>query len=427
MVTHSIKVEGIGKVYQLAHQSTLHTSFREALTSAALAPLRRFRQLRGTDASMEDFWALRDISFSVEPGEVVGIVGGNGAGKSTLLKILSRITEPTEGRAVLRGRIASLLEVGTGFHPELSGRENIFLNGAILGMKRREIIAKFDAIVAFAEVEKFLDTPVKRYSSGMYVRLAFAVAAHLEPEILIVDEVLAVGDAEFQKRCLGKMKEISEAGARTVLFVSHNMAAVSALCTRALLLSHGSLKADGSPASVIQDYLIPATVDVEGGADLRAAEGRPRGVTPVFTSLRVLGPSGKQAAALLPGDPVSIELSLSLARPLRAPRIGVGVNNARGDRIFALATYLSPQPVARVAGDASIEASFRLPPLYPGRYSLDISLSAEEGPFIDQVEGAAAFEVVQDGYLGSSHPYFPEMGMVLVPSTWKVCEAAETA
>jgi lipopolysaccharide transport system ATP-binding protein len=427
MVTHSIKVEGIGKVYQLAHQSTLHTSFREALTSAALAPLRRFRQLRGTDASMEDFWALRDISFSVEPGEVVGIVGGNGAGKSTLLKILSRITEPTEGRAVLRGRIASLLEVGTGFHPELSGRENIFLNGAILGMKRREIIAKFDAIVAFAEVEKFLDTPVKRYSSGMYVRLAFAVAAHLEPEILIVDEVLAVGDAEFQKRCLGKMKEISEAGARTVLFVSHNMAAVSALCTRALLLSHGSLKADGSPASVIQDYLIPATVDVEGGADLRAAEGRPRGVTPVFTSLRVLGPSGKQAAALLPGDPVSIELSLSLARPLRAPRIGVGVNNARGDRIFALATYLSPQPVARVAGDASIEASFRLPPLYPGRYSLDISLSAEEGPFIDQVEGAAAFEVVQDGYLGSSHPYFPEMGMVLVPSTWRVCEAAETA
>ena len=427
MVTHSIKVEGIGKVYQLAHQSTLHTSFREALTSAALAPLRRFRQLRGTDASMEDFWALRDISFSVEPGEVVGIVGGNGAGKSTLLKILSRITEPTEGRAVLRGRIASLLEVGTGFHPELSGRENIFLNGAILGMKRREIIAKFDAIVAFAEVEKLLDTPVKRYSSGMYVRLAFAVAAHLEPEILIVDEVLAVGDAEFQKRCLGKMKEISEAGARTVLFVSHNMAAVSALCTRALLLSHGSLKADGSPASVIQDYLIPATVDVEGGADLRAAEGRPRGVTPVFTSLRVLGPSGKQAAALLPGDPVSIELSLSLARPLRAPRIGVGVNNARGDRIFALATYLSPQPVARLSGDASIEASFRLPPLYPGRYSLDISLSAEEGPFIDQVEGAAAFEVVQDGYLGSSHPYFPEMGMVLVPSTWKVCEAAETA
>ena len=427
MASNSIKVEGVGKLYQLAHQSTLHTSFREALTSAALAPLRRFRQLRGTDASMEDFWALRDVSFTVEPGEVVGIVGGNGAGKSTLLKILSRITEPTEGRAVLRGRIASLLEVGTGFHPELSGRENIFLNGAILGMKRREIVAKFDAIVAFAEVEKFLDTPVKRYSSGMYVRLAFAVAAHLEPEILIVDEVLAVGDAEFQKRCLGKMKEISEGGARTVLFVSHNMAAVSALCSRALLLSHGSLKADGSPASVIQDYLIPAAVEVGGGADLLVAEGRARGMTPVFKSLRILGPSGEQAGALLPGDQVSIELSLALPRPLRAPRVGVGVNNARGDRIFALATYLSPQPVARLAGDTSIQASFRLPPLYPGRYSLDISLSTEEGPFLDEVASAAAFEVLQDGYLGSTQPYFPEMGMVLVPSTWKVCGAAEAA
>ena len=427
MASSSIKVEGIGKLYQLAHQSTLHTSFREALTSAALAPLRRFRQLRGTDASMEDFWALRDVSFTVEPGEVVGIVGGNGAGKSTLLKILSRITEPTEGRAVLRGRIASLLEVGTGFHPELSGRENIFLNGAILGMKRREIVAKFDAIVAFAEVEKFLDTPVKRYSSGMYVRLAFAVAAHLEPEILIVDEVLAVGDAEFQKRCLGKMKEISEGGARTVLFVSHNMAAVSALCSRALLLSHGSLKADGSPASVIQDYLIPAAVEVGGGADLLVAEGRARGMTPVFKALRILGPSGEQAGALLPGDQVSIELSLALPRPLRAPRVGVGVNNARGDRIFALATYLSPQPVARLAGDTSIQASFRLPPLYPGRYSLDISLSTEEGPFLDEVASAAAFEVLQDGYLGSTQPYFPEMGMVLVPSTWKVCGAAEAA
>jgi len=426
MTTHSIKVEGIGKLYQLAHQSTLHTSFREALTSAALAPLRRFRQLRGTDASMEDFWALRDISFTVEPGEVVGIVGGNGAGKSTLLKILSRITEPTEGRALLRGRIASLLEVGTGFHPELSGRENIFLNGAILGMKRREIIAKFDAIVAFAEVEKFLDTPVKRYSSGMYVRLAFAVAAHLEPEILIVDEVLAVGDAEFQKRCLGKMKEISEGGARTVLFVSHNMAAVSALCTRALLLSHGSLKADGSPATVIQDYLIPAAVE-GGGADLLEAEGRARGVKPVFTSLRILGPSGAQTTALLPGDQVSIELSLALPRPLRAPRIGVGVNNARGDRVFALATYLSPQPVARLSGQSSIQASFRLPPLYPGRYSLDISLSTEEGPFIDEVQSAAAFEVLQDGYLGSTHPYFPEMGMVLVPSAWTVCGVTEAA
>ena len=204
---------------------------------------------------IEEFWALKDVSFEVQEGEVLGIIGRNGAGKSTLLKILSRITEPTSGRITLRGRVASLLEVGTGFHPELTGRENIFLNGAILGMSRAEIRKKFDEIVAFAEIEKFLDTPVKRYSSGMYVRLAFAVAAHLEPEILIVDEVLAVGDAEFQKKCLGKMNEVSRRDGRTVLFVSHNMAAVTQLTERAILLSHGSIAHSGECQSVVQFYL----------------------------------------------------------------------------------------------------------------------------------------------------------------------------
>ena len=424
MTSPAISVEGIGKLYQLAHQSERHTSFREALTSMALAPLRRFRQLRGTDTSMEDFWALRDVSFTVQPGEVVGIVGRNGAGKSTLLKILSRIAEPTEGRAVMKGRIASLLEVGTGFHPELSGRENIYLNGSILGMKRREIAAKFDDIVAFAEVEKFLDTPVKRYSSGMYVRLAFAVAAHLEPEILIVDEVLAVGDAEFQKRCLGKMKEISEGGGRTVLFVSHNMAAVSALCSRAVLLSKGRLELDGSPAEVIQRYLIPASFDAGTGVDLRAAPGRPAGHVAVFQSLRIRGASGSAMTSLLPGDTVTLDLGLALAAPLRSPRIGIGVNNARGDRIFAVATYLSPQPVERIDAVSTVQVTFTLPPLYPGRYTLDVGLSAEDGNFMDQIESAAAFDVLQDGFLGSTHPYFPEMGMVLVPSEWHVTAAS---
>ena len=419
MTSPAISVEGIGKLYQLAHQADRHTSFREALTSMALAPLRRFRQLRGTDSSMEDFWAVRDVSFSVQPGEVVGIVGRNGAGKSTLLKILSRIAEPTEGRAVMKGRIASLLEVGTGFHPELSGRENVYLNGSILGMKRREIAAKFDAIVAFAEVEKFLDTPVKRYSSGMYVRLAFAVAAHLEPEILIVDEVLAVGDAEFQKRCLGKMKEISEGGDRTVLFVSHNMSAVSALCSRAVLLVNGRLVVDGSPAEVIQRYLIPASFDAGAGVDLSVAPGRPAGKDAMFQSLRIQGADGDSVTALLPGDPVKLELGMALPSSLRAPRIGVGVNNARGDRVFAVATYLSPKPIDRLETEAIAQVAFNLPPLYPGRYTLDVSLSAEDGSFIDLVESAAAFDVLQDGYLGSTHPYFPEMGMVLVPSEWR--------
>ncbi len=250
----AISVNNLGKMYRLSHLSGKAESFREAITSAVLGPFRRLRQLSGRDESMEEFWALKDVSFEFQPGEVVGIIGRNGAGKSTLLKVLSQIVEPTVGEVILRGRVASLLEVGTGFHPELTGRENIFLNGSILGMKKREIVAKFDEIVAFAEVDKFLDTPVKRYSSGMYVRLAFAVAAHLDPEILIVDEVLAVGDAEFQKKCLGKMREVAKGSGRTVLFVSHNMAAVESLCTRGLLLSAGSVSMQGTASEAVAAY-----------------------------------------------------------------------------------------------------------------------------------------------------------------------------
>jgi lipopolysaccharide transport system ATP-binding protein len=228
---------------------------------------------------MEDFWALHQVSFDVAPGDVVGIIGRNGAGKSTLLKILSRITEPTEGRVHLRGRVASLLEVGTGFHPELTGRENIFLNGAILGMNRAEIRRKFDAIVEFAEIERFLDTPVKRYSSGMFVRLAFAVAAHLEPEILIVDEVLAVGDAVFQQKCMGKMDAVSKREGRTVLFVSHNMAAIQHLCGRAVLLKGGQIHTEGDPARVVSEYLTDArqgqTVSLDDWKD-RSTTGEAR-------------------------------------------------------------------------------------------------------------------------------------------------------
>lgn len=242
-----IEIQGICKRYQLGGQRGGYLTLREELG-------RLVRSLGKRSAKAPDFWALRDVSFDIQQGEAVGIIGRNGAGKSTLLKILSRITPPSDGRIVMRGRVASLLEVGTGFHPELTGRENIFLNGAILGMSRAEVRTKFDEIVAFAEVEKFLDTPVKRYSSGMYVRLAFAVAAHLEPEILVVDEVLAVGDAQFQKKCLGKMGEVAKGG-RTVLFVSHNMAAINRLCSRAFLLEHGQLVESGEAAIVTSRYL----------------------------------------------------------------------------------------------------------------------------------------------------------------------------
>ncbi|MGI9089224.1 MAG: ABC transporter ATP-binding protein [Chthoniobacterales bacterium] len=247
-----IRAENVGKKYRLgrAGQSVGYRTLRDTLSEGA----RNLFGRNGDRGSAEEFWALRDLSFEITQGEVVGIIGRNGAGKSTLLKILSRITEPTSGKVRITGRVASLLEVGTGFHPELTGRENIFLNGAILGMARVEIKAKFDEIVAFAEVEKFLDTPVKRYSSGMYVRLAFAVAAHLEPEILIVDEVLAVGDSEFQRKCLGKMKDVSRAG-RTVLLVSHTMPAISALCTKAILMQSGRIAASGYPDDVIRTYL----------------------------------------------------------------------------------------------------------------------------------------------------------------------------
>ena len=251
MSDSAITVQNLSKRYVIGHESR-HDNLRDSLHHTARKLWRRFRW--GTGFQTEDFWALRDVSFEVKRGEVVGIIGRNGAGKSTLLKILSRITEPTSGRVAIRGRVASLLEVGTGFHPELTGRDNIFLNGAILGMKRAEIRRKFDEIVAFAEVERFLDTPVKHYSSGMYVRLAFAVAAHLEPEILIVDEVLAVGDAQFQKKCLGKMNDVATRQGRTVLFVSHNMTAMRSLCTRGVFLHQGSVLSDGPMAETSTAY-----------------------------------------------------------------------------------------------------------------------------------------------------------------------------
>ncbi len=253
MIKTAIRVEHLGKKYKIGRRESYKT-FRDAIANIASAPLRRLKQKSNSIKADEYFWALKDVSFEVEPGEVVGIIGRNGTGKSTLLKILSRITSPSSGSVELHGRISSLLEVGTGFHPELTGRENIYLSGSILGMKRREIDEKFDDIVKFAEVDKFLDTPAKRYSSGMYVRLAFAVAAHLEPEILLVDEVLAVGDASFQKKCLSKMQSVGEEG-KTVLFVSHNMSAITRLCPRTILLDMGSVMHDGPSPHVVSSYL----------------------------------------------------------------------------------------------------------------------------------------------------------------------------
>src|SRR5262245_12805301 len=292
----AIRVEGLGKCYQVrqGQKRAKYRTFRETLTDLALAPV-RWR------AGGKEFWALKDVSFEVQSGEVVGIIGRNGAGKSTLLKTLSQITRPTTGRVEINGRVGSLLEVGTGFHPELTGRENIYLNGSILGMSRKEIDRKFDEIVAFADIEKFLDTPVKRYSSGMYVRLAFAVAAHLEPEILIVDEVLAVGDAAFQKKCLGRMKTIGSEG-RTVLFVSHNMSAMLALCRSALRIDQGRVVDIGETSSVVESYTRTLGTSAEGLVDLANHPSRQRGCQSLLKGIRFMNRDGEVTGCLVCGE-----------------------------------------------------------------------------------------------------------------------------
>jgi lipopolysaccharide transport system ATP-binding protein len=327
-----ISVENLSKRYLIGHQSAERERYtalrdvvgREARNFARKAvDFARGRQIVQGD-EVEEFWALKDVSFEVKRGEVLGIIGRNGAGKSTLLKILSFITEPTQGRTVLRGRVASLLEVGTGFHPELTGRENIFLNGAILGMTRAEIARKFDEIVAFAEVERFLDTPVKRYSSGMYVRLAFAVAAHLEPEILIVDEVLAVGDAEFQKRCLGKMHDVAANQGRTVLFVSHNMAAIQALCGQALLLDGGRTRGIGGVKDVIEAYLL------SNSRSGRVCEQRRLSPTLTLDLLSI------ESNAIVSGASLTYLLQLSSVEPVELAEIAILLYSGLGTRIAIL-------------------------------------------------------------------------------------------
>jgi lipopolysaccharide transport system ATP-binding protein len=334
MTAIAIRVENLSKQYRIGAQER-YKALRDIITDAFTAPFRRLLNPQSAIRNSDTIWALKHVSFEVKQGEVVGIIGRNGAGKSTLLKILSRITKPTEGCAEIHGRVSSLLEVGTGFHPELTGRENIYLNGAILGMKRAEIDHKFDEIVAFAETEKFLDTPVKRYSSGMYVRLAFAVAAHLEPEILLVDEVLAVGDAQFQKKCLGRMGDVAREG-RTILFVSHNMAAVQSLCARAIWLREGTIVEDGQPGQVVSTYLktsfSPLTEQVWD--DIKAAPGDE---TVRLHRACVRSENGS------PSDPITIRTSLVLEfeywnlKPDAYLNLSVDLFNEQGVHVFTTA------------------------------------------------------------------------------------------
>ncbi|MDQ3917751.1 MAG: ABC transporter ATP-binding protein [Acidobacteriota bacterium] len=390
-----VKVEGLSKQYRLGAIQGSYTTLREALIGRVRAPLNRLR--RGAGGDGETLWALRDVSFQVEPGEVLGIVGRNGAGKSTLLKILSRITEPTAGRAQLYGRVASLLEVGTGFHPELTGRENIFLNGAILGMRRAEIARKFDEIVAFAEIEKFIDTPVKRYSSGMYVRLAFAVAAHLEPDILVVDEVLAVGDFEFQKRCLGKMQDVTRLG-RTVLFVSHNHQAIKSLCHRAIMLDHGRIEKEGDASSIVQSYL---TGSGASGMIIWPEEKRPGNSSFKLSSVRLLDAEGSETSVVNLSEDFAVEICYEVVEQGAAAGFSLMLFDADGASVLSSLSNTERNFYGKRLKCGKYKSTCRLPGnlLNSGKFSFSIAGFSANWTDSFVAEHVLSFQAVDDGLL----------------------------
>ena len=386
----AIRVDRLGKRYRIGRVRG-YRSLREEIVDAARAPFRR----QSGRARDDLFWALRDVSFEIGVGEVTGIVGGNGAGKSTLLKILSRIVTPTEGRVELRGRVGSLLEVGTGFHPELTGRENVYMNGAILGMRKAEIDRKFDEIVAFAEIGQFLDTPVKRYSSGMQVRLAFAGAAHLEPEVLIVDEVLAVGDAQFQKRCLGKMQEVSRGGGRTVLFVSHNMNAVQRLCTRCLLLERGQMKLAGPTSTVVGAYLSRAGAGLSPAAwiDLGHAE-RSGGDAARFVGAQYRSDATEAGGQPYPNGPLEVQLALDATAPTTVTSLAVTLYDQHGTKLVNADTISLGRTLALRQGSNRLVLRIAELHLNPGVYTLGLWLAGPMERIIDHIPAAFEIEVM---------------------------------
>lgn len=404
----AIRVIDVSKQYAIGGLRR-HDTVRDVIVDRIQSPLRGRARSQG-----EQIWALRNVSLEIVPGEVVGIIGRNGAGKSTLLKILARITSPTKGRVEIRGLVGSLLEVGTGFHPELSGRENIFLNGAILGMSQAEIRRKFDDIVSFAEVERFIDTPIKRYSSGMSVRLAFSVAAHFEPEVLLVDEVLSVGDQEFQRRCLGRVREISQGG-RTVLFVSHNLAAVSSLCTRAYFLQEGRIRAEGHVADVLDRYA--ASMREQSVTTLVERRDRIGNGHMRFTAVAVEGPTGPVRV----GESALFALEYAATETHSGASVGFTVFGPLGERLFQCKSDLTGKRFTIPRGVGRLICAIPELPLLPGTYSINIfaSVGGDEN-ILDWLQDAATFEIFESDYLGSGRLPATSYGHFVVRQTWQL-------
>ncbi len=423
----AIRVEGLSKQYRIGKLERYKT-LRDSLTDAVTAPFRRIRSILGgsreqTESPSETIWALKDVSFEVPRGAVVGVIGRNGAGKSTLLKVLSRITEPTEGHVEIHGRIGSLLEVGTGFHPELTGRENIYLNGAILGMRKAEIMRKFDEIVAFAEVEKFIDTPVKHYSSGMYMRLAFAVAAHLEPEILIVDEVLAVGDAQFQKKCLGKMGDVAKEG-RTVLFVSHNLTVIKNIAARSLLLRAGALVCDQETDGVIARYQRNALVDASEAHSPGVVFQSPGGSRDAFhlLSVETWGPDDQPLETISTWGYVKFRIRFHA--PTYSSSVAIELRIRTMDNAPVLCCSTRPHSDVMLCthpGINTLECEFPCWPLAGGKYLLSIALSIPMREWLTPTDDIAIFETQPANVFHSTvtSPMAHD-GVVATPHTWTV-------
>jgi len=417
----AIRVENLSKRYRIGRREK-YLTLSEVLTRSFTAPFRLFRRNEhssDTNHQSQDnyIWALKDVSFEVKRGEVVGIIGRNGAGKSTLLKILARITDPTEGYAEVRGRVGSLLEVGTGFHPELTGRENIYLSGAVLGMKKKEIDKKFYEIVAFAELEKFIDTPVKHYSSGMYVRLAFAVAAHLDPEILLVDEVLAVGDVAFQRKCLGKMENVAKEG-RTVLFVSHNMAAIASLCSKAILLESGKLTKEGEVSKVIENYISSLSMSSENltvhQRQDRKGSGRVR-----ITDVYLIDQNGRRVREVFSGQKVSFVIEYESLNTLIYPVFEITVYSYINQPLLHFSNEISGNTFPVLPPSGSVYCYLEYLPLSPGLYHVNVGI-VSCGEIFDHITDALVFQVIEGDFYGTGKiPSSP--GICLINYNWKFC------